>query len=108
VSTLLTVVMERAVPSMYVESAEIVREPRGLYWIRITPNHILYWYWFKKIYPQWSRAVNKYVLKEVKQEFDRTCPEFLGVKILSNGCQILWVCRKEYKSFYESMRDDNG
>ncbi|RLF81094.1 hypothetical protein DRN32_01690 [Thermococci archaeon] len=75
-STLLTVVVKRAVPSMHVESAEIVREPRGLYWIRVTPNHILYWYWFRKIYPQWSRTINKYVLKGVEQEFDRTCPEF--------------------------------
>jgi len=29
-------------------------------------------------------------------------------KSTSGGYQILWVCRKEYKSFYKSMRDVNG
>jgi len=103
VSTLLTVVMKRAVPSMYVESAEIVRGPKGLYWIRIAPNHLLYWHWFRKIYPQWRQAASRYVLKGVKQEFDRACPGFFrcddlikwlsDVVGLSEGVQkLLQIC----------------
>jgi len=76
VSILLTTVMAQAVPEVYVESARVVREPRGLYWIRVTPYHPLYWCWFRELYPQCGQALSKYVLKEVKQEFDRACPEF--------------------------------
>lgn len=57
----LTHILSRAVPDIYVTAAEIVTTPiRARYRIQIRPSHIVYWTQFKERYPHWEKVGSRY------------------------------------------------
>ena len=76
---MLTRILSRAVPEVYVESTTVVRASSGLYWILVGPNHYGYWECFRKTYPYGAKiAFSKGATKEsVARGF---CPEFDDLK----------------------------
>lgn len=57
----LTYILSRAMPNIYVAAAEIVTTPiRARYRIQIRPSHIVYWTQFKERYPHWEKVGSRY------------------------------------------------
>ncbi len=76
---MLTTILSRAVPSVWVESVRVVHWPsEGLYFINVIPTHGDYWARFKMKYPHWERVALKYGAKDV----DVACPVFPTLKQL--------------------------
>ncbi|RLI16650.1 hypothetical protein DRO41_00940 [Candidatus Bathyarchaeota archaeon] len=70
---MLTAILSRAVPSVWVESAGVVHWPsEELYFINVIPTHGDYWVRFKMRYPHYRRIALEYGAKDV----DVACPVF--------------------------------
>lgn len=78
----LTWLLRRAVPDARVESVSLIKTASGLYWIRVDPDHYMYWRHFRKAYPHWVRAARTYKATRESIMIDGFCPEFAALESL--------------------------
>jgi len=72
---MLTRVLSRAVPEVYVESTMLIKTTIGRYWIQVEPDHYKYWERFRKKYPHCVQLAHARGVEELDLGH-RRCPEF--------------------------------
>lgn len=83
---ILTYILSRAVPDVYVGSVEVVKRDFGSlgarYWLRVEPYHDVYWSRFQELYPHFDRVAAKYGAVGYSLMTGWLCPEFPSKKDL--------------------------
>jgi len=100
---MLTRVLSRAVPEVYVEHARVSDYTRsGLFFIHVLPDHCGYWRRFKKKYPSYVRSAQKRNARKVSGIY---CPEFRSPCLLIDWLsEVLGLTEGERKLLLLDVR----